>query len=408
MLFNQLNKISEIFDQKFEKFYLPLISLFLILLLINSIYYVNLFVYSSNEWLVADWLINYSGGFVRRGLSGELIFFVSNIFNWNILDFLFYFFAFTQLLLFFGVLILLLSKKITFWFFLIFASPSFLSFYFFDPSIIARKEILIYLSYFAWMIILSKERKLTMFTSIFFSLIGVFITLFHEIFVFYSIAFYLFTLIYFDQKLFTLNASILIPLSSIFTLIILMFASSGFNASEICERIVETGVDLGVCQDGVLSWPASGVIEGFVLNLSIYNIWTPFGLVLILILPLIAPFLFSASNILLNRLSNKLFFCLILQLMFMSPLFLVATDWGRWINIQSILLGLSMIFFLESKKGIGIDSKKYSTSEKILGYGTPIIFLIFMSSWNLKHCCRDGNFLFEFNGLIGSIYSLII
>jgi hypothetical protein len=92
----------------------------------------------------------------------------------------------------------------------------------------------------------------------------------------------------------------------------------------------------------------------------------------------------------------------------MSPLFIVATDWGRWINIQSILLGLSMIVFLESKKNTETHIIQYSTSEKVLGYGMPIILLIFMSSWNLKHCCRDGNFLFEFNGIIGSIQSLII
>jgi hypothetical protein len=408
MLFHQLFKISQIFDQKFERFYLPLIVVFLVLLLINSIYYINFFVYSFNEWLVADWLINYSGGFTRRGLSGELIFLISNFFNWDVLDFLFYFFSFFQFLLFFSILILLYKKKITFWFFLIFASPSFLSFYFFDPSIISRKEILIYISYFAWIIFLAKKRNLTLRASIFFSLIAVFITLLHEIFVFYSVIFYLFTLIYFDKKLFTFNVSILIPASSIITLIILMFAPAGFNATEVCDRIVQAGVDPSVCQDGVLSWPATGVVEGFILNLGIYNIWTPLGLVLILTLPLIAPILYCSSNILLSRVSKKLFYCLILQLIFMSPLFIVATDWGRWINIQSILLGLSMIVFLESKKNTETHIIQYSTSEKVLGYGMPIILLIFMSSWNLKHCCRDGNFLFEFNGIIGSIQSLII
>jgi hypothetical protein len=170
MLFHQLFKISQIFDQKFERFYLPLIVVFLVLLLINSIYYINFFVYSFNEWLVADWLINYSGGFTRRGLSGELIFLISNFFNWDVLDFLFYFFSFFQFLLFFSILILLYKKKITFWFFLIFASPSFLSFYFFDPSIISRKEILIYISYFAWIIFLAKKRNLTLRASIFFPL----------------------------------------------------------------------------------------------------------------------------------------------------------------------------------------------------------------------------------------------
>jgi hypothetical protein len=408
MLINYLSLISNIFDQKFERFYLPLIGLFLGLLLINCIYYVHFFVYSYNEWLVADWLINYSGGIVRRGLSGELIFFITNLFNWNTLHFLFYFLSFLQVLLFLGIFILIFNKKITFWFFLIFATPSFLSFYFFDPAIIARKEILIYLSYFAWMVTLLKKRQITFRTSLSFSILGAFITLLHEIFVFYSIAFYLFSIIYYEQKLFTFNFSIFIPLSSVVTLIFLMLAPTAFNAVEICQRITEAGIDPKVCLGGVLSWPANGVIEGFILNLSIYNIWTPFGLILILMLPLSSISLFCASNKLLNRSAKKLFFCLILQLIFMSPLFLVATDWGRWVNIQSILLGLSMVFFLESNKSFEIKDLKYSTTAKLWGYGVPIILLIFMSSWNLKHCCRDGNFLFEFNGLVGSFYSIIL
>lgn len=408
MQINYLSLISNIFDQKFERFYLPLIGLFLGLLLINCIYYIHVFVYSYNEWLVADWLINYSGGIVRRGLSGELIFFITNLFDWNILHFLFYFLSFLQFLLFLGLFILICNKKITFWFFLIFATPTFLSFYLFDPAIIARKEILIYLSYFAWMITLLKKRQISFRTSLFFSILGVFITLLHEIFVFYSIAFYLFSIIYFDQKLFTFNFSIFIPLSSVVTLIFLMLAPTAFNAVEICQRIAEMGIDPKVCLGGVLSWPANGVIEGFILNLSIYNIWTPFGLILILMLPLSSISLFCASNKLLNRSAKKLFFCLILQLIFMSPLFLVATDWGRWVNIQSILLGLTMVFFLESNKSFEIKDLKYSTTEKLWGYGVPIILLIFMSSWNLKHCCRDGNFLFEFNGLVGSFYSIML
>ena len=34
----------------------------------------------SFNWSFQDWLINYSGGFVRRGLSGEFISFISDNF----------------------------------------------------------------------------------------------------------------------------------------------------------------------------------------------------------------------------------------------------------------------------------------------------------------------------------------
>ena len=34
-----------------------------------------------NKYVYTDWLINYEGGFVRRGLLGQIIFEISNLFN---------------------------------------------------------------------------------------------------------------------------------------------------------------------------------------------------------------------------------------------------------------------------------------------------------------------------------------
>ncbi len=409
MFSNYLSLISDIFDAKFKKFYLPLIGLFMSLLSINSIYYIHFFIYSYNEWLVADWLINYSGGLVRRGLSGELIFFLSNFLNISVLDFLFLFLSLLQVIFFICIFILLIKKDINFWFFLIFASPSFLSFYLYDPSIISRKEILIYLTYFGWLLMLTNDSKVKLETSIFFSILAIFITMLHEIFLFYSILFYLVTIILFNQKPFSINSSLLIPSSSFITLMMLMMVPTSFNNIAICNKIIEYGVDPSVCIGGILSWPAGGVLEGFYHNFSIYTYWTPFGLVLLLVLPIIPYFIFShTNNILLKRSNYQKIFFISSQFIFISPLFLVATDWGRWVNIQSILLGLTMLFLLQKKSAMNKTYKNFTFNEKLLGYGLPFTLLVFMSSWNLKHCCRDGNFLFEFNGLFGSLVSIIL
>ena len=39
------------------------------------------------NWTFQDWLINYEGGFVRRGLAGELILILTNIFFQNNLQY---------------------------------------------------------------------------------------------------------------------------------------------------------------------------------------------------------------------------------------------------------------------------------------------------------------------------------
>jgi len=408
MLFIKVETISNIFDSKFGKIYYPLICIFTFLLGYYYLYYLHHFIYSYNEWLVADWLINYSGGFVRRGLSGEILLAFSDFFSINILNLLFIFLSVSILTLLLLILIFLSTKNLTFWLFLIFASPAFLAFYFYDPSIIGRKEILIYLSYFGWLIYIDKTKKLQLIPCIIFSIIGSLITLFHEVFFFYSIVFYLITILYFDTKPFSLNYSLMIPISSFLVALLFVITPTEFDAGLICSKILEFNIHQSVCENGILKWPASGLVESIRFNYSIYNFWTPLGIILILILPII-PFLLIifSSQVLKNLSYNQLIFFLLTQFLFMIPLFLIANDWGRWINIQSILLGLSTIILLDKKTYKLPSYIDYSPNEKILGFTIPILLLLFMSSWNLRHCCKDGNFLIEINGLIGSIYSII-
>ena len=58
--------------------------IFLGIIVIGGI--LNLFAnktYTEDSWTVGEWLINYQGGFVRRGFSGELIYFFSTLFKFS-------------------------------------------------------------------------------------------------------------------------------------------------------------------------------------------------------------------------------------------------------------------------------------------------------------------------------------
>ena len=44
-----------------------------------------------SDWQYADWLINYQGGFIRRGLIGELLFKIHNYLSINLDILVFYF-----------------------------------------------------------------------------------------------------------------------------------------------------------------------------------------------------------------------------------------------------------------------------------------------------------------------------
>ena len=54
----------------------------------NNVLFCNFFLFqkynNTVEWTISEWLINYQGGFTRRGLIGEIIFQLSKIFSLTI------------------------------------------------------------------------------------------------------------------------------------------------------------------------------------------------------------------------------------------------------------------------------------------------------------------------------------
>ena len=93
-----------------------LIKIFFSLIFLNYFYFSSRITLRENAWITGDWLINYDGGLLRRGLSGEIILLLSNLKFINI----YYLIIFIQssLFLYFIFLWKLISKKELFNFFI--------------------------------------------------------------------------------------------------------------------------------------------------------------------------------------------------------------------------------------------------------------------------------------------------
>ena len=59
---------------------------YIIFLFLLSSYYLSAVYLSTVNNAMSEWVINYGGGFVRRGLIGEFIFQISSISNVNLRD----------------------------------------------------------------------------------------------------------------------------------------------------------------------------------------------------------------------------------------------------------------------------------------------------------------------------------
>ena len=97
-----------------------------------------------SAWQYSDWLINYQGGFVRRGLIGEILFKIYS-FTYIRLDYL----VLILLYLLFSISSLVLVKSVkyiknSFIDLLIFLSPGFFIYPLMNSEVIGRKDILLF------------------------------------------------------------------------------------------------------------------------------------------------------------------------------------------------------------------------------------------------------------------------
>jgi hypothetical protein len=124
---------------------LNLFKTYIIFLFFLSSFYLSAVYLSTVNNAMSEWVINYGGGFVRRGLIGEIIFQFSIFFKiklregFLILQILLYFFYY------FLIYWLLSDLKKNFIISLAIFSPVFYSFGLYELEALGRKEILMYI-----------------------------------------------------------------------------------------------------------------------------------------------------------------------------------------------------------------------------------------------------------------------
>ena len=133
-----LNKYKNIFNKK------NTVIFFFIFIVINYLFFNYRIIFRENGYILGDWVVNYSGGFVRRGLLGHFFFSISKYFDISI-KYIIFFFSTTIYISSTYFFFEIIKRKIDNYLVLIFILlPSTLLFNFFDPLSVGRKDILIF------------------------------------------------------------------------------------------------------------------------------------------------------------------------------------------------------------------------------------------------------------------------
>ena len=370
---------------KFNKFFFYYLSV----LFLFSIIFLTKKHLVGNDSTISEWLINYEGGFTKRGLVGQIIIIITNFIEINLRQTILYsqvIIVATYFILLFKLFKNLKLNKILL---LSIFTPVFILYPIAEIEVLARKEVFIFCIFLIYLNLSSKLFQ-NLYKIIFLS-IGVLIW---EPIVFYFLFFvavdifknnfqsinikFLTNFVYYLPAIFISFYIALNPMSEVEHQSMSNYLKNNYN--EICYMSC------------ALLKSKSSIYDQFKGNFDHYSFEVFFRYSLIILIGFFPLFLLLRYSSLKN--TNIIFFksfktLLASHLLILSPvivLFAMGYDWGRWVNISYTF---SIIFYIYLYK-----TKLIKLNEKINFYVINtflnkknfyiIFFIIFCFGWNPK------------------------
>ena len=368
----------------------------LLIFIIFNIFYATFYLYTKhdvgNDSSISEWLINYQGGFTRRGLGGELGILIAKFFSISLRQSIF--FIQSTLHVIYLILIFNYLKNIKINIFQLFAlfAPIFLLYPIAELEVLGRKEMLVFLFFVTLLYFSAKNFSSLIINSYTFVFLPLVCLVWEEVILF---APFIAIVLIFKNKLLTFKDSfkklLIVFLPTIVTmLIIFSFPLSreghdimcNFLSTEFNERCY---MSASLMMENTIYFDTFDVVNGHA-GIQAYLRYILIFLVGFLPLNMLISqnqFVNKNNFITKNFKLNILFFTLY------SPsilLFMFGSDWGRWINITytfSILLYFYMLknSIITNKINISNNFKTHIFEKKKL---LIFIFFIFAFFWNPK------------------------
>ncbi len=360
---------------------------YIFILAILSIYYliVRNNVLSNNA--MSEWVINYQGGFVRRGFLGEVIFQISNLFSLNLR---FSFLIFQSLLyIFYYILIYNLLKNIKPNYLVILSifSPIFIIFPIAELEALGRKEILIFIALIVSINLYFKYINNNLIL-IFISIIFPVLILVHEGSIFYS--FFFLSLIFITKLKFNYKFFFKLILLGLPTFICIYLVYSNPHSVEdtarMCEELKKIGEECGLATIFLSKSIVDHNLEvGWQLNHILRYIFIfVVGFFSLIYLSFISEFNPQKIN---NFFCSKPFILNIILLILPSLImYLIAVDSGRWTHMT---YSCSFIYYFGLLKNEAIILKKNTfefnfQNKKTKNFFYTLFFVLVCLTWNPK------------------------
>ena len=354
------------------------------------------------DWTTSEWLINYQGGFTRRGLVGEILVQINTFLNFEIRNLVFIF----EIILLFTYYFYLINffKKVEFSpiIILIIFSPLGFLFPVTETEAIARKEVLLFCLYLFYLgSILKGNQKITYLIL----LIGLpIINLVWDGNIFY-IFFFIYTFflskININKKEVIIFLITLIPYLISF-IILITTKSNDQMLQEMCKAINEP------CFGAMnfLDYSFKDQMNYGLSRLKIEYIIRYLFIFIICFFPFLLIFYDQKNK---TGIFLGYIFCVIPTFIFLY----VSFDWGRYLNILYTFSVITLIFLIKIKKIVIEKTRLFIfinelIKEKHKLYFLYIYFFLYLFSWHPKAILTDDIGSLPYLRILDRIFDYLI
>ena len=333
-----------------------ILCFFILISLVFEISKFYSFTINYSTWQYGDWLVNYQGGFVRRGFIGEILYFFHKLLFINLDKIIFSFVISIYIFLSFFLFKSIEYIENNYEDILIFLSPGFFIYPIMNSEIIGRKDILLIFCIALFVFFEKKMNNKYLFPSLVAAIIILCFS--HASFIFYSpYLIFLYVLIKKNRNLKIKKFEIfLIILTLLITAIsIQYFSGSEIIVKQICLSVKEfanKSCGLGD-QLFMLGMPLDNRIS---VHLNLYKTLFPNNLFVYFISTILVFFFISIrlknskfNNLKFNYKFITPFFIFILLFIFTSPVYILSRDWGRYIHLSYSATFFIYIYCLKEK-----------------------------------------------------------
>ncbi len=343
----------------------------------------------ANDSTISEWLINYEGGFTKRGLVGQLSIYLSNFFIVKLRDTIFILQTFlvgTYFFLIYHFLKNILYNKI--FIFAIF-TPIFILYPVAEIEVLARKEIFIFIYLLVYTFIPIEKKKYKFYYKFFLFPVAILIW---EPIIFFVLFFLFLDLI--ENNIKKINKLFFFSIISYLPSIILAVYIALNPISDEAHKLMASSLMENFNENCYMSCDLlkskSSIYQQFQGNFDKYSIEIFIRYILIILIGF-GPLFILLFN---SKLKSKIYFfdklnnLLFPYLILLSPvilLFAMGYDWGRWVNISYVFSIISFIYIY--KNNLIILSTKFLNKKLIKNISKKtfiFIFVIFCFGWNPK------------------------